>query len=231
MKPYVVFLIAIFITSCTTNYETAKKHYDMAQSCCQDFSEFNYETLPTDKPFAFDIDQTSPAFIFTSGKSYFKALKLPNLPVPYSLRIRSYAQGEMIDKAHIFFPKILFLKEDFVVTDEVNPAYLAEKSDDGDFAYEIDPAYVIEKSNDGAIKENKWGLPVRLSGRITIENAESKYLLVITTDELRSVAIQWIQFMTGFAEIGAHLGLVPEGFFVVPSSPFGRIALELEPLN
>jgi len=229
MKLYVVFLIAIFITSCTTTYETANEHYELAQSCCQDFSEFNYETLPTDKPFAFDIDQTSPAFIFTSGKSYFKALKLPKLSLPYSISIRSYAQGESIEKAHIFLPKILLLKEDFSIADEVDLASLVEKS--GAFAYEINPVYVIEKSNEGAIKENKWGLPVRLSGRITSENADSKYLLVITTDELRSVAIQWTRFMTGLAVPAAYLGFVPEGFFMIPGSPFGRLALELEPLN
>lgn len=208
-----VIMFSICITSCTTTYETANKHYDLAQSCCRDFSEFTYETLSQTEPLAFDIDQTSPAFNFTSGKSYFKALKLPDLPLPYSLSIRSYAQGEMIDKAHIFFPRILLLKEDFSV------------------AREVDPAYVVEKSNAGAIKENKWGLPVRLSGQIRIENTESKYLLVITTDELLLTGIQWTQVMTGLAEIGFYLGFGKEGSFVIPGSPFGRVALGFEPLK
>ena len=209
MKSYLIFLIAIFIASCTTNYETAKKHYDLAQPCCQSFAEFNYETFPPDKPFSFDIDQSSPLFSFKSGKSYFRALTLPDHPLPYSLNVRSYAQGPMINDAHIFFPRILLLKEDFSV------------------AYEVDPVFVVEKSNTGAMAENKWGLPVRLSGGITIDNAESKYLLVITTDELLSSAILWSQSMTGLAAPAGLLGLAQEGSFVIPGSPFGRVALGL----
>lgn len=221
MKPYIVFLLAMFIASCTTSYETAKKHYDLAQPCCSNFSEFKYENLSHEASLVFDINQLSPAFHFDTGKSYFKAVRLPNISSLYVINIRSYAMGERLDVAHIFFPKIVLLKEDFTVYEE------------------LILQFTLEKEPVGAIEENKWGLPVRLAGEIPIWNDDIKYLLLVTSEEWLSTAFYisayatWDEVLRGEVMIGP-LGIVGDVLFgpqlphAIKISPFGRLALELK---
>jgi len=78
-----------------------------APLCCRDFSDFPYQQINLPFSASLSIDQNSPAFNFSSGKSFFAALKIPKLE-DIELNIRSnYTFGGTFD------PSILILNSNF----------------------------------------------------------------------------------------------------------------------
>ncbi|MEJ2470012.1 MAG: MalM family protein [Desulfuromonadales bacterium] len=200
-------ILSVAFTGCAVPYETAIQKLDSAKSCCRDFSEFTFEQLPFEKPFTFDLDQTSPVYDFASGKSYFKAVKLPEHSVPYVIRFRVYAQGTTPDDSHIFYPKFVLLNDNFSIESEVVP----------DLA--------VEKNVPAAMKENFGGSALMFSGEITIRKTEQKYLLVLTTEKLLSSSSKWLLYLGAFA----YSPFSPaEGIKDISHSPIGRIVLEVK---
>jgi len=206
MKLYLVLFIPLLTVSCAPSYEAAKNQLVAAKSCCRDFSEFDYETLPQDEPFKFDLDQSSPAYNFSSGKSFFKAFQLPYHELPYSINIRSYSQGTTIEDSYIFYPKILLLKDDYTIeTEEI-------------------PELALSRDDRAAMKENFGGPPLLLSGEILIRSTEQKYVVILTSDELLSSSSRFLLYL-GVLSLSP---LTPaEGLIDIPHSPIGRIVLEV----
>lgn len=83
--------------------------------CCSGPREFPFESAALEQRYAFTIDESSPAFAFPTGKSYFKGFALPASPKPMAATIVSYA---VVEKAslnkwtgHYFSPIVVFYDE------------------------------------------------------------------------------------------------------------------------
>jgi len=155
------------VASCGTmvTYQEAADSLRDARVCCESMAQFKYEPLTEGEGIRFNLDASSDAFAFATGKSYFKALRLPDREIPYRVRIRSFALGETVDNAHIFFPQIALLNDRFAVVGQSSP---------GDFSL---------RKTDIAGPET-WGVPLKFEGSILINNPNVKYLVVFTTPAL-----------------------------------------------
>jgi maltose operon periplasmic protein len=87
--------------------------FSSAKSCCASMAEFKYATLPLPASVVTHIENSSPAFAFATGKSYFLAYQLPTSPEGLKLTIKSYPAG------NIFFPNFLLLDATFKPTRQI----------------------------------------------------------------------------------------------------------------
>ena len=94
---------------------SSRKAITQATPCCEMYSEFNFEpiSIPSDKKF--DLDRSSPAFVFPSGKSFFRAFRLPTFNVPYTLEIESRFAGEglTVHSMWMYYPVLMYLDEQY----------------------------------------------------------------------------------------------------------------------
>lgn len=91
----------------------AATSFSSAKSCCASMAEFKYAPVALPASIVTHIENTNPAFNFTTGKSYFLAYKLPSSPKGLRLTISSYPAGI------IFFPNFLFLDATFTPTRQI----------------------------------------------------------------------------------------------------------------
>jgi len=151
------------------SYDNARDSLRNSAVCCESIAQFTYDTLAADGAASFKLDASSDVFNFESGKSYFKAFRLPEQTLPYRIRIDSFALGETIDKAHIFYPQVALLDDRFAVVRQSIP---------GDFA--------MSKAGLQETAAQNWGLPIKIEGSILVDDPGAKYVLVFTTQKLMS---------------------------------------------
>src|SRR5512137_1455924 len=85
--------------------------------CCDDPSRFGYDALPAEGSVDFTIDRGSPLFEFQSGRSFFRAFRLPTVGRPYTLELRSFLDAaESPRTARVFYPVVAILTDDFLVS-------------------------------------------------------------------------------------------------------------------
>jgi hypothetical protein len=90
---------------------------DHAARSPADPSEFEYQPLPAEGALDLNIGPDSPVFEFHSGKSPFKAFRLPVTNAPYLIDVISYlANPDDLDRARVFYPVVALLSDDMVVT-------------------------------------------------------------------------------------------------------------------
>ena len=154
--------------ACATPRESVVESFAAAPNCCRAMSEFRFERLNLGDTVRFDLGAGSPAFAFETGKSYFRAFALPDAR-GYSVRVRSFMIGDQIDKAYLFFPHVVTLDAGYRVSRTMAPA-----------------AFELRKAGFGETAKGTWGLPWKLEGtlRFDVENADERYLVVLTTDAL-----------------------------------------------
>lgn len=208
--------IALVFSGCATPHSTVIKYYQDASICCVSMHEFNFESIQIGDSKSFDLNENSPAYLFDTGKSYFKAFVLPRLSYPYQVSISSYMLGDYIDSAYIFFPHVLTLNENYEVLRTTDPQI-----------FQLKKAGFTETTT---VKQT-WGLFYKIDGQIlfTEKNKTEKYLVILTTNELlkaktsisiwRSVSIIFPNFV----------GAIPIGKdeVLVPHSPAGRISISV----
>ncbi len=206
--------IALVFSGCATPYNTVIKDYQDTSIRCESMHEFNFESIQIGDSKSFDLNENSHAYLFDTGKSYFKAFVLPQLSYPYRVSISSYMLGDHIDLAYIFFPKVLTLNENYEVVRSTDPQI-----------FQLKKAGFIETA------KQTWGIMYKIKGQIsfTEKNKTEKYLVILTTNELlkaktsisiwRSVSIIFPNFV----------GAIPIGKdeVLVPHSPAGRISISV----
>lgn len=118
---FVIFLFAL--SSCATNSDLIAKVESKA-SCCKTFNEFTYESFSAGNPIRITFNDQSPVFEFESGKSYFKALRLPTPSTRFKLRVKSNLTGsvafETVSLSQSFCPTARFLDENFTTINSRN---------------------------------------------------------------------------------------------------------------
>ena len=145
--PLVSAFMAIVSCAYMVSHEKAVDRLGKARNCCESIAQFRYDQLTEGKGVKFNLDETTDAFNFETGKSYFKAFRLPDKAVPYGLRIRSFAMGEQLYQAHIFYPQIALLDEHFAIIRQSNAR-----------------DFLLSKAGFVEIMSENWGLQLKLEG-------------------------------------------------------------------
>lgn len=213
-------ILLLLLSSCAAmvTYRTAVDSFMKATPCCTSMAEFKYDPLPSDEPVTFRLDENSDSFVFPSGKSYFKAFRLPSKEIPYRTHVKSFALGETIDKAHIFYPQIALLDDRFTI---------CKLSDPGDF--------VLKKAGLKETASVSWGLlMLKLEGSMQVDIADARYLVIFTTKELMGIStsehtVQRVQPIPVPIPSGVLIGAVPWGkkSVTIPNSPFGWLSIRI----
>lgn len=203
--------VVLFLGGCaTTSYEVEINKYRAAPVCCQFFSEFPFEELRPGDSKSFDLNEESPAFVFDTGKSYFKAFRLPPFSAPYQVSVRSYILGNDLRSAYIFIPQALLLNDRYEVVRNIDFRYLK-----------------LEKAGFAETVKETWGIMRKLEGHIdmTEENRKECFLVILTTDKLLTAKIstsRWVVFPIIFPGIVTAVPIGTEEV-LVPASPVGHL--------
>ncbi|MBA3031143.1 MAG: hypothetical protein FP816_20335 [Desulfobacteraceae bacterium] len=113
MRKNILLTIAIlFLTGCTYDYglKLATSRLDNNDICYHSMEEIHYQKVPFNDEVNFFIDTKSPAYNFSSGKSYFKAFELPDSNEKLAIEIKSYFIGDVL------YPVITILNSKYTVT-------------------------------------------------------------------------------------------------------------------
>jgi hypothetical protein len=169
--------------------------------CCEDPSRFAFQPLPDRGSVDFAIDRASPLFEFQSGKSFFRAFRLPTTGSPYTLELRSFLEDPDSPRtARVFFPVMAILTDDFLVSRATDLDAL--RFDLPMLERTAAPAYRVQLPVDPA-------------------NTRERYLVVFTPAQL--LAARGVQVTTpetaAQAARSAYLG----------ASAFGRLQITLRP--
>lgn len=207
-------LMLLLTASCAAMVPRQKALESLAGSapCCDSLQELHYEQLPFDETVTFALDERSPSYNFPSGKSYVKAFTLPDHDPPYAVHVESFALGETVDKAHVFYPQLALLDASYS---------FVKMSDPGKFS--------LVKAGFFETASATWGLMVKMDGSMVVDKPEARYLLVYTTDELLKAATPYRVWRTMPIILpGGIVGVVPTNreTVEVPHSPFGRLTIE-----
>jgi maltose operon protein len=204
--------IAFVFSGCATPYSTVIKNYQDATVSCDSMHEFNFESIRIGDSKSFDLDENSPAYVFDTGKSYYKAFVLPQSSCPFQISIRSYMLGDHIDSAYIFFPQALTLNRNHEVVRSTDP-----------LIFQFKKAGFIETLI------QTGGLMYKIEGQIsfTEKNKTEKYLVILTTNELLEAKTSTSTWRTVPIIFPGIVGAIPIGKYevLVPHSPTGRISI------
>jgi len=206
-------LIMLITTSCFVDYKTAVDSLKESAVCCGSLAEFKYEPIPKEGVISFKIDKSSAAFMFQSGKSYFKAFALPMREGPYYLHIKSFGLGEQIRDAHIFYPQVALLDEQFTVL---------KQSDSADFS--------LKKAGPAETASVSWtALPIKVEGSFLVENPQTKHIVLFTSDKLLAASSPFLTMSTLPVILPGIVTALPAGQerVRIRHSPFGMLHIEI----
>lgn len=184
---------------------------ESAKSCCEDPSRFAYAKLPSEGSLDFTIDRESPVFEFQSGRSFFRAFRLPVLGRPYTLELRSYVDDAKSTRdARVFYPVVAILTDDFLVSRATDLEFL--RFDLPVFEQASEPAY-------------------RLTLPLDPANTRERYLVVFTPTPLLQPKPLEIATPEAASQAAreAYLGASAFGRFRVTLRPTGAEAIEDAP--
>jgi hypothetical protein len=203
--------VVLFLAGCaTTSYKVEMNKYRAAPVCCRSFSEFSFEELRSGESKSFDLNEESPAFVFDTGKSYFKAFRLPPSSAPYRVTVRSYILGNDLRSAYIFIPQASLLNDRYEVVRNIDFRYLR-----------------LEKAGFAETAKETWGIMRKLEGYIDVnaEKREERFLVIYTTEKLLTAKIltsRWVVFPIIFPGIVTAVPVGKEEV-LVPASPVGHL--------
>jgi hypothetical protein len=86
-----------------TKEQSAGLYQSLQNSCCVQLPDSAFTELSVDEPRYRELNKLSPSFDFPMGRSYYSAVKLPSSQHTYGLRVRSFANKQVI------YPSLLFL--------------------------------------------------------------------------------------------------------------------------
>ncbi|NWL80891.1 transcriptional regulator [Pseudomonas taiwanensis] len=80
-------------------------YQSLVDRCCGQLADAAFTEVSVEEPRYEELNNLSPSFDFPMGRSYYSALKLPRSQHSYGLRIRSFANRQVV------YPSLLFLDE------------------------------------------------------------------------------------------------------------------------
>lgn len=106
------------ILGCASQVPILVENLNTESSCCSNYAEFQFEDMPIDKEIKFSIGPGDKAYLFPTGKSYFKSFRLPEFEDTHSLQIRTYLQGTSSENIYVFAPFLTFLNDSYTPLDD-----------------------------------------------------------------------------------------------------------------
>lgn len=100
---------ALAVTGCAS-VQSQQAKLDAAPSCCSGFTDMSYARLALPELRSIAFNESSPAFAFATGKSYFAALELPDWTGPYEVLLEATPGGT---RGGVFKPSVITLDRDF----------------------------------------------------------------------------------------------------------------------
>lgn len=157
--------LALQLSGCAPTYKATTTSYKEALICCKSMDGFNYESIGIGRSKKFRIDENSPTFLFDSGKSSFKAFRLPASTQSYHVKIESYpldsSKGPL---EYMFYPVLITLDKNYNIVQISDPRRFQPISEWSSFF---------------------TGFKFKLRGQLPItEKSKEKYVVVLTADEL-----------------------------------------------
>jgi hypothetical protein len=207
----VLFAIILLVSCAPVSYQDANEILNRSKSCCTSIAQFTFEQLPEDEVVSFNLDETSDAFVFETGKSYFRLFQLPAKAVPYSIKIRSFVIGQSIADSYVFYPQIALLDDDFVIVSQSSP---------NDFTF-----------TETKLFGETWDIPLKIEGYVPIKSSDIKYVLIFTTNQLMSGAVEHETRQILPIIVPGIVSAVPVGkkTFLIRHYPFGHLKIETAP--
>jgi maltose operon periplasmic protein len=164
--PIVLLFASVLLSSCASDkpLSPAKSELETAAVCCEKYQQFYFQQLKLGASESFTIDQSSPAFMFDSGKSYFKAFSLPTAGKSYFIIVSSYFvdKEERSEEPYIFSPVVMFLDADYRVTRKV------------------DTGIVIPINSGNSMNHTSLDIEIAMNPR----TADEKFMVIYTTTAL-----------------------------------------------
>lgn len=211
--PKMIVILLVSAAGCSTmvTHKTATTSLTNAPICCESLAQLPYKDIGFGTSDSIKLDSSSAVFQFSTGKSYFAAFRLPQFTSSYTITVQSYALGETIDKAHIFYPQVDLLDDKFNLVTRSNPH-----------------DFVLNKSP--MAEQKTWGLPLRLEGSVTAHNPAIKYVVVYTTTELLDSRTPHVTRRVVPIILPGTVGAIPTGKrqVYIQHSPFGLLYVVLE---
>ena len=176
-----------------------------ANSCCRDYSTLSYATANTGDDKWLPIDENSPVFNFSEGKSYFAAFKLPQNSG--DLRITVAAE---IGKT-LYFPSVVLMDSQFKVTRVIDSKVFSYKEAQLLAGNRIEGVFTVDRTYIGNPNNETY---------IVIYTPENK--LSETTTILSEAKL-----------MARSTAVVDPGVKdpVIPHSPWGLLKLQIEDLS
>lgn len=214
LKVITTLLLVVMLSACpkVVSYRTATTSFENSTSCCESIKKFDYQVLYFGSNEPIKLDGSTPAFQFPTGKSYFAAFRLPLFTDTYNITVQSYALGDTPDRAHIFYPQIDLLDENFSVIAHSNPQ---------DFSLNKSPLPLEVRK--------EWGVPLNLKGTIKVDSSDFKYMVIYTTSELLNTSTPYVSMRYVPFIIPGVVGSIPIGNaqIYIPHSPFAHLYIVL----
>jgi hypothetical protein len=202
-------LMALVSCAPVVTYEKAMDSLSSSAICCTSIAQFRYDQLVEGEDVSFKLDESSAAFPFKTGKSYFKLFRLPDRELPYSIRIRSFDVDNTVNDILVFYPQIALLDDRFVMVRQSSPA-----------VFSLSIVGFSELVSAGS----SWRF--KLEGYVPIDSPNEKYVLVFTTEQLMRGAIPYRRPITVPA-------VIPMGFetAVIRHPPFAHLHMKIVPFS
>jgi hypothetical protein len=202
-------LIALESCAPVVTYEKAMDSLSRSANCCTSIAQFRYDHLVEGEDVNFKLNESSDAFAFQTGKSYFKLFRLPDKELPYSIRIRSFDVDNTANNILVFYPQIALLDDRFTIVRQSSAA-----------AFSLSIAGFRDLASEGP----SWRF--KLEGYVPIDSPDEKYVLIFTTEQLMRGAIPYRRPITVPA-------VIPMGFetAVIRHPPFAQLHMKIVPFS
>lgn len=112
-------VLAALVTGCASSGRTdaLEKALATAPACCAGPREFRFDPAAIGQRVVFTLDERSPVHAFPNGRSFFKALALPESPLPAFVTVASFPvvlKGRLNEwGGHHLSPSIVFFDANF----------------------------------------------------------------------------------------------------------------------
>lgn len=122
IRAWCLVCVMVTITACASrppSLGTVRKALDQEPACCASPMQFEFEPFPTDRELRMPIGPGSKAYAFPSGKSFFRAFRVPDDKFGQTVEIATWpvVRGLItFDGAHILVPYFMFLDANKAVT-------------------------------------------------------------------------------------------------------------------
>ena len=195
-------LTSVLASSCAADkpVDPVKSELESAAVCCERYEQFYFQPLKLLATESFTIDHGSHAFLFESGKSYFKAFSLPVAAHPYSVIVSSYFvdKEKRSGEPYIFSPVVMFLDADYRVTRKV------------------DNGIVIPINSGRSMNHATLEIEIAMNPRA----ANERFMVIYTTPAL-------LNEMTILKVLKTSIIGVFEDYYPVHNAPIGKLQVNL----